>query len=178
MLIGGAALAALPRRLRADGDMPPSFNGKRRPWTIVRPPAPAPVLRLTTKKGSVVTTDRFKGRVILLNFWATWCPACLYELPDLEKLHVMLGREGLSVVPVNLDENGHRVAQPYFERLGIRNLPLLLDPAGDSATLYGLREGLPWSFLVDRQGLMQGYLMGAADWTGEDGLALLRHYLG
>ncbi len=157
---------------------PPIFNGKRRPFIIVRPPTRVPSTTFTNEKNGILNLDRFNGRVLLVNFWATWCPACLHELPDLDQLQRLMATDGLEVVAINLDIEGTRLARPYFQRLNIRSLPLYLDPTGHTAEAFGLREGLPWTFVIDRDGLIQGYLMGAADWSSDDGIRLLRHYLG
>jgi len=174
MMLAAGAAAILPCPA---GAQPPSFNGKRRPWTIVEPPTPAPAAIFTNEKNGILNFRRYRGRVLLVNFWATWCPACLHELPDLDRLQARLVPEGMNVMPINLDTDS-RLARPYYERLGIRHLPLYLDPHGNTATAFGLREGLPWNFLIDRESMIQGYLMGAANWTDPDGIRLLRHYLG
>ena len=175
-MLAAAAAGLLPATAAAAAG-PPMFNGKRRPWTMVEPPQPVPAVTFTNERNGILHLRRYRGRVLLVNFWATWCPACLHELPDLDRLQARMAPEGLSVAPINLDADA-RLARPYFERLGIRNLPLYLDPLGRTAEAFGLREGLPWSFLVDQKSMVRGYLMGAADWNAPDGVRLLRHYLG
>jgi thiol-disulfide isomerase/thioredoxin len=156
---------------------PPSFQGARRPYTQVSPPYPAPVTPFYTKKGGVTNLRRYRGKVVVLNFWATWCPSCLHELPALNRLQSDLGNKGLAVVTVNVDEaDPVRVAR-YFSRLGIENLPLLQDPAARAPKAFKTHHGLPWSFIIDRTGLVQGYMMGSADWDSEQGRGLIGYYL-
>lgn len=155
----------------------PSFQGKRRPYTVVSPPYPAPLVSWHTEKNGVTHIGRHKGNVVLLNFWASWCPACLYEMPDLDKLASHIGHTNFKVVTVNLDDAGPSIIARYFERLGVNSLPRYSDPSDRSIRSYEIREGLPWSFLIDRKGLIRGYMMGAADWLTPEGRSLIAHYL-
>jgi len=156
---------------------PPPFQGERRPFTQVSPPFPAPITPMYTAKGGVTNLRKYRGKVILLNFWATWCPSCLYELPALDRLQQELGGTDFEVVTLNVDETEAVQAGRYFERLNIKHLPLLYDPAGRAPKAFKVYDGLPWTFIIDRQGIVQGYLMGAADWQSEDARRLLAYYL-
>jgi len=155
----------------------PSFQGKRRPFTVVSPPYPAPVVSWHTKKSGVTHIGRHKGKVVLLNFWASWCAACLYEMPDLDKLANHIGHADFEVVTVNLDDAEPSLIARYFERLGVSRLPHYSDPSDRSVISYEIREGLPWSFLIDRKGFIRGYMMGAAEWLTPEGQSLITHYL-
>lgn len=160
----------------AAGD-PPPFHGRQRSFTTVTPIFAAPVTPMHTERGGVTDLSRYRGRVVLLNLWATWCAACLCELPDLDRLQAEIGGDDFAVVTLSLDAEGIARVQPYFARLGVRNLPAHTDPAGRAAEALGVREGLPWSFIIDRVGRVQGYLMGAADWSSPEARALLAYYM-
>jgi len=155
---------------------PPSFQGHQFPFTILRPVQPLPSTPLHTIKGGVTTLKRYQGKVVLLNVWATWCPACLYELPSLDKLQAEIGGDNFTVVSVSVDAGGNREALPYLKRLGIRNLPVYLDPAGRTAQALQMHEGMPWTFIIGHRGKIMGYMKGAADWGSPDGRALIRYY--
>ena len=157
--------------------LPPTFNGDQRPFTIVSPIEAAPITPIHTARGGVTNLTRYRGKVVLLNIWATWCEACLYELPALDRLQTALGGENFTVVTVSVDEDGLRQVRRYFDRLKIRHLPRHMDPAGRMAAAFGVREGLPWSFIIDRQGRTQGYLLGSADWDSEAARTLLNYYI-
>lgn len=156
---------------------PPSFQGNRRPYTQVVPPYLAPIVTWHKPKGGITNIARYRGKVVVLNFWATWCPACLYEMPDLDTLESVIGHADFSVVTVNLDETNRSKIAAFFDRLNLKSLPLLSDPLLKSIDSYGIREGLPWTFLIDRKGLIRGYLMGAAHWLSPEGQSLIRYYL-
>ncbi len=155
----------------------PAFNGKRRPFTVVVPAYRAPIVSWYTPTNGITNIRRYQGKVILLNFWATWCAACLYEMPDLDRLAKAVEDRDFAVVTVNLDETDSAVIARYFKRLGVSALPQLSDPLSKSIRSYGIREGLPWSFMVDRSGQIRGYMMGAANWLLPAGRALIAYYL-
>ena len=116
--------------------------------------AMAPDFALSTLEGGSVRMADLRGKVVLLNFWATWCPPCEAEMPDLDALHRTYGQsQGLVVLGVNLQEDAGKVAQYVRERnLGF---PILLDVDGHvTSEVYHVRP-LPTSFIVDRQGYIR-----------------------
>ena len=124
----------------------------------------------------MTTLRRFSGKVVLLNLWATWCPACLHEMPSLDKLQARLGGDRFTVVSLSVDSQGARAVLPFLRRLGIENLTVYLDPVGRAAEALEAGEGLPWTFLIDHRGRVMGYMKGAADWDTHEGDALIRYY--
>jgi len=159
------------------GAEPPAFNGKRKPYTILRPVMPAPITPIYTAKGGITNLTRFRGKIVVLNIWATWCAACLHELPTLSRLQNRLSADDLAVLSVAVDKDGVRQVIPYLKRLGIDNLPALTDPIGRIIEAFEVHEGLPWTFIIDRAGGTRGYLMGAADWDSAAARDLLKYYL-
>lgn len=174
--LAGLLLAHPAPGLAADDPDPPPFQGRQKPLTILTPPQPAPATPLRTLTGGVTTLRGFRGRVVLLNVWATWCAACLHELPELATLQARLGGDGFTVAAVSVDARGADDVSPYLERLGITGLPVYLDPAGRTAEALGVYGGLPWTFVIDHEGRVMGYVMGAADWGSKEAEALVRHY--
>jgi len=156
---------------------PPTFNGERRPFTLLSPIEAAPITPFYTARGGISNLTRHRGKVVLLNIWATWCASCLYEMPALDRLAVSLGGDDFSVVTVSVDAGDMKRVQRYFRKLKIRHLPTHMDPAGRIVQAFGVREGLPWSFIIDRQGRTRGYLMGAADWDSDAARNLLSYYI-
>ncbi|NQV84109.1 MAG: TlpA family protein disulfide reductase [Rhodospirillales bacterium] len=165
-----AGLAAVPE------NDPPSFQGRQFPFTILKPNDPAPATPIYTLRGGVTTLKRFSGKVILLNLWATWCPACVHELPTLGKLQTQTGGETFSVVTLALDQDA--VVSSYLKRLGVQNLPTYLDPAGRILKPLQMGNALPLSVLIDHRGRVMGYMKGAADWTSIEARALIDYYIG
>jgi thiol-disulfide isomerase/thioredoxin len=118
----------------------------------------------------------FRGRLVLLNFWATWCAPCIREMPSLDRLQAKLGGEGLAVVAVSEDFKGREVVVPFFERLGLEALDTYLDPDGTLAAAVGV-AGLPTTLLIDREGRVIGGLEGPAEWDSDEAIRFIRHYL-
>ena len=92
----------------------------------------APGFQLPTLAGERADLASFRGKVVVLNFWATWCPPCVAEMPSLERLHRSLGPEGLAVVTVSTDED-REILEEFVTRHGL-TLPVLLDPGGQVAS--------------------------------------------
>lgn len=139
-------------------------------------PPPLPEAGFVDEDGATVALADFSGRVVLVNFWATWCGPCLREMPSLDRLAAALGGEGLTVVALSQDRGGWERIAPYRDRLGLRHLRLLHDPG--SRFMYGVGvRGLPTSVLVGRDGRELGRLAGPAEWDAPEAVELVRHYL-
>ncbi|HEY5789690.1 MAG TPA: TlpA disulfide reductase family protein [Gammaproteobacteria bacterium] len=129
-------------------------------------PAPLPLpaeLEVVDAAGQRVPLAAFRGRVLLLNLWATWCPPCVRELPALDRLQGRLGGDGFVVLAVSLDAGGTAEAAPFYARLGIRHLGLYADPARALGTVLP-DDVLPASFFVDRDGNVVSFLRSYVDW--------------
>jgi len=111
---------------------------------------PAPAFALKDADGKTVTLADYKGKVVLLNFWATWCAPCKIEIPWFETFQKQYKDQGFAVLGVSLDEEGWKVVKPYLDRTKIEYRILMGDATIDQA--YGPIEALPTSFLIDRNG--------------------------
>jgi len=165
----------VPSNLAADGG-PPRFDGTIGQFTLIRPLRPAPQTPLMDEKGRAVTLADFKGKVVLVNFWATWCAPCVREMPALDALQAKLGGEKFVILAVSLDRLGFPKIAPFLERIGVSRLTVLLDR---KRALYRKvnGQGLPTTLLLDHEGKVRGYLEGPAEWDGKAAEALIRHYL-
>lgn len=169
------ALTNVPGRAQDD---PPRFDGFRRQYVMMKKPAAAPAAPFHDASGRLIDLSRFRGKVVLLNLWATWCAPCVHEMPALDRLAGAMAHEAVAVVPVALDDGGVETAAAFYRERGLRNLGLYLDAGrglvGDAAfPLYAL----PISYVIDRDGRVAGYMPGAADWGSDRAKALIRHYL-
>ncbi|MBL4619587.1 MAG: TlpA family protein disulfide reductase, partial [Marinicaulis sp.] len=120
-----------------------------------------------------VSLKDFRGKVVLLNFWATWCAPCLKELPSLDALEARLGGRDFEVVAIAADPRGPEVAAEFLDRLNITNLKLYTDPRLIFATSIGGADILPVSILYDARGNEIGRLVGEADWTSPEAIQLV-----
>ncbi len=112
--------------------------------------------------GLTVSLNDFKGKFVLLNFWATWCYPCLKEMPDLEKAYQNLGEEKLAIVAVAMGENVAKINK--FSKKNNFTFPLLSDENMEITKLYGVKN-IPVTFLIDSNGLVLGRAIGIRDWS-------------
>lgn len=160
----------------ATAGSPPPFAGAVNQFTVLSEPRDAPFGELLDRNGEPVDVSRFEGRVILLNFWATWCAPCVVEMPTLDALQGRLGGEDFQVVTVSVDRQGMDVVGPFWREQGFEHLSIFLDPRSQTYAAFGTR-GLPTSFLIDHEGRVVGYLEGHAEWNSEAARALIQHYI-
>ena len=177
-LAGALSLAALPPRIAAAADRgPPPLAGEFAKYFIVHEtPMLAPPVAFNGIGGQSTSIPDFRGKTMLLNFWATWCAPCQVEMPSLDRLQEELAGEGLAVVTVSQDRGGETAVVPYFQQHGLTHLIPYTDPKGKLADAFGIR-GLPTSLIIDPKGLAVGYMEGPADWSSPEGLDLVRFYL-
>jgi thiol-disulfide isomerase/thioredoxin len=136
------------------------------------PPRPAPLAPFDSQAGEI-TLEAFRGRVVLVNFWATWCAPCLKELPSLDRLQALLGGEQFEVVAIAADPRGRAAAAQFLERLEARNLALYSDERLRLAASIGGGAALPVTILYDRAGREVGRLTGEADWASPEAVRLV-----
>jgi len=118
---------------------------------------PAPIITLTDLNGNRVSLADFEGQVVLVNFWATWCPPCKAEMPDIQRLYEEFASQGFTVLSIDMEESPQAVAQ-FRDVYGL-TFPIAIDPQGSVNPAYAIR-GLPTSWLVDKKGVLR-YI-----WTG------------
>lgn len=142
-------------------------------------PKPVPELQFTDEAGRALSLAQFRGKVILLNVWATWCPPCRREMPSLDRLQARLGGPDFEVVALSIDQGNDALffVQEFFLEIGVKHLRIYLDRTGGAARTVGAL-GLPVTLLVDRQGMELGRLVGPAEWDGPEAVALVQKYLG
>ncbi len=157
-------------------DHPPLKGFLKEKFELADPPVPAPEASFKTGSGRSVSLAAFRGKVVLLNFWATWCPPCVWEMPILNRLQARLRGEGLAVVTVSVDREGYAVVKPFLERHGLGRLKAYLDAKYNLKRHFRYR-GLPTTVLIDAQGRVAGTMVGAADWDSPDAIELIRYYL-
>jgi cytochrome c biogenesis protein CcmG, thiol:disulfide interchange protein DsbE len=109
-----------------------------------------------------VDLNRFHGQIVVLNFWATWCPPCVEEMPSLVEMQRHMKTKGVTVlaVSIDVDENAYRA---FLKEHGV-DLLTVRDPAQKTPALYGT-HGWPETFIIDRNGVIRRKFIGAVDWT-------------
>lgn len=123
---------------------------------------PAPDFALPDyKSGDTIRLSQYRGKVVLLNFWATWCPPCRREIPDFIEVQRALRPQGFEIIGLSLDEGGAQDVAPFARQVGINYAVALGNQ--DVATLYGGIRGIPTSFLIDREGSIARTFPGMVD---------------
>ncbi len=131
----------------------------------------APDFTLKGSTGADVSLSSFRGKVVILNFWATWCPPCRAEMPSMERLYAELKDEGIELVAVDLQEPEKTVKE--FIEENDYTFPVLLDSSGRVGAIYGARS-IPTSFLIDAEGTAVAMVVGSREWDTEEIYAMLR----
>ena len=139
-------------------------------------PQPVINVRYLTEDGSRGDMEDFRGKVILLNVWATWCVPCREEMPTLDALQAELGGNDFEVVALSIDRAGSSVVRRFYDEIGVTNLKMYVDKTMLSMT--ALRTvGLPTTILIDTQGQELGRLVGPAEWDDPEMVSFLRSFI-
>ncbi|MFQ5989147.1 MAG: TlpA disulfide reductase family protein [Candidatus Methylomirabilales bacterium] len=135
----------------------------------------APDFTLPDLDGTKVSLSQYKGNVVLLNFWATWCPPCRLEMPTMEKAYQNYRGQGFEVVAVSVDTGPTSAVKHFLQELGL-TFQVLLDP--DMETLRAFRGfSLPTTVVIDRRGVIRSREQGYRDWTDAESSKLLQRLL-
>ena len=140
--------------------------------TVVRLGELAPNFQLRDLNGRQVALSDLRGKVVLLNFWATWCGPCRVEMPAMEKLYRTFERKDFEILAVSTDAQGASVTRP-FQQENHLTFPILHDADYRVGLTYGARS-LPMTFMVDRQGIVRHQIFGARDWGATEAHQLVQ----
>ena len=136
----------------------------------------APDFSVPGLHASSIRLRDFKSQVILLNFWATWCPPCREEMPSMERLYRRFKSRGFTILALSIDSRGEEVVAPFVKSFGL-TFPIGLDPRMTVAGEYRM-AGLPTSILIDRRGAMAAVAAGARDWDSAAADQVIERLLG
>lgn len=144
----------------------PALGANLTPWGEEQVQALA--FTLPSLQGNMVSLDQYKGQVVLLNFWATWCKDCAKEMPEFEKLYQAYKTKGLSVLAIALDKEGRPAVEAFLQDEHLKlTYPILLDPAGVVARRYRL-SWVPVTVVVGRGGTIMETILGARPWGSQE----------
>jgi cytochrome c biogenesis protein CcmG/thiol:disulfide interchange protein DsbE len=144
--------------------------------TRIEPGARAPAYTaVDVVSGDSVSVRDYRGEVVLLNLWATWCPPCEQEMPSIERLHQELGPQGLKVVAISIDQLDPDAVRLWAADRGL-TFRVLLDRSGRIQQAYQT-TGMPESFVIDRKGVIVKKVIGATEWDHPAQKALFRRLL-
>jgi thiol-disulfide isomerase/thioredoxin len=135
---------------------------------------PAPELQAQDLAGAPKTLADYRGKVVLLNFWASWCPPCLREMPSMERLRVKMTGRPLAIVALDSAEAPEEV-NAYLSRMTL-GFPILLDPDGSNTKRWKV-FALPTTFLLDAEGRVRYVLTGPTEWDEGEALGVIESML-
>lgn len=140
---------------------------------VHRPPEAleAPDFTLPDVDGRPVRLRELRGKLVFLNFWATWCPPCRLEMPSMERLYQTFKETAFAMLAMSIDRQGVEAVKPFMDELHL-TFPALLDQKSEVARQYGLR-GLPTTYLIDPEGWIIGAAVGGRDWDRPEAKALI-----
>lgn len=177
-------VSAAKAQLATGDERPPMLRTVRSQFVELRPLQEVAPLMLERVDGKMIALSAFRGKAVLMNFWATWCPPCRRELPLLDDLRRTTTQQSLEIVAVSIDQAGRQVVDAFLRRLRITYLRPFLDPVGRIAKKAGsdtptpfVLWGMPISYIVDRQGRLAGYITGEVDWISDQAQAFLKYYV-
>ncbi len=176
LLMGGLMLFSSPALASAESPVP-SLGDLMKAAGVIAPrqPRPAPAFELPDLNGGRHTLEEERGRLVILNFWATWCAPCVKELPSLESLASHYRDKGLSVVTINVDRSSNKRVGKFVEKHQL-TLPVRVDRKGTVRGRYEVPV-LPVTYLIDRQGVFIGKVIGDREWNGAAMHALVNRLL-
>ncbi|WP_377390220.1 TlpA family protein disulfide reductase [Rhodobacter lacus] len=164
---------ALSANIAAAADLAPLRTGEMKKLAVFSAPLPTPTLPFTDEAGKSHSLMDYRGKVVLLNLWATWCAPCRKEMPDIDALAAAEAGPDFAVLTVAASgrDTPEKVAN-FFARAGVTHLPRFIDSTERLARAFGL-VGLPATILIDRDGQVVAQLMGPANWSSPEAKAVI-----
>ncbi|MCK5418226.1 MAG: TlpA family protein disulfide reductase [Desulfobacterales bacterium] len=137
------------------------------------PPGNDPIeILLKDPAGRLTSLSEYRGKIVFINFWTTWCLACVIEMPSMEKLHQKFKDRDFAMIAVNLQESASKVIK-FFKEYKL-TFTTLLDTTGDVGTGFGIRA-IPTTLILDKNGRLIGKVFGPREWDGRDSFALFEY---
>jgi peroxiredoxin len=136
---------------------------------------PAPNFTFPGLDGKTVSLSDYRGHIVLVNVWATWCPPCVDEMPSMERLYQALKGEKFEILAVSIDSLGIKAVAPFMKQYNL-SFPALMDPDGTIKNLYQT-TGVPESFIIDQDGILIHKIIGPRDWARPEIIGFFRNLL-
>ncbi len=138
----------------------------------VRVGLPAPDFTYSGLDGKKVSLSDYRGKVVFINIWATWCTPCVEEMPSMQKLYQKLKGENFEILAVSIDSKGAKVVAPFMKKYQL-TFPALIDYMSTIKRIYKT-TGVPESYIIDKDGILAKKVIGPLDWSQPDVLRLFR----
>jgi thiol-disulfide isomerase/thioredoxin len=149
-----------------------SASGNQLELSVFDQPHALPEVRFQDDQGRDLTVGDFRGRVVVLNVWATWCVPCRKEMPTLDRLQARLGGKDFLVLALSIDRKGVEAVRGFYQEVGVENLAIYVDPSGKGSHALAI-PGVPTTLLIDREGREVARKMGEAKWDSPEMVSLV-----
>ena len=149
------------------------FNLSKKPR--IKEGLPAPDFTFPGLDGQPVRLSDYKGKVVLLNIWATWCAPCIEEMPSMQKLYQALKGSNFEILAVSVDQAGAGAVAPFMQQYKL-SFPALVNPDGTIQNLYGT-TGIPESFIIDKKGIIRKVIIGPINWYTPEVIRFVQNLL-
>ena len=173
----------LERGAIADTAAPPVFRSNSGQFTLLEPARPAPDVSIRALDGGNISINQFRGTVVIVNFWATWCGPCVYEMPSLDRLAAR-NDDRLRILAVSIDREGGAAVARFVAEHDLTHLTVYLDPDQRLGSLAPQHApgtlplwGLPITYVIDGEGRVTGFITGAADWDSTEARRFLDYFI-
>ncbi len=137
---------------------------------------PIEAIPFQTEDGKSVDFSQYKGKVVMVNMWATWCPPCVRELPALEKLSHQFGKDDFVVLPISIDAEGQKQVQPFLKDLGMPDFTSYYDPQQNLGQVFPL-DYIPATFILDQNGDLVAFVRSYVDWNEKKAVELISNLI-
>jgi thiol-disulfide isomerase/thioredoxin len=141
----------------------------------LKPGLSAPNFTFPGLDGKMTSLADYKGKVVFLNIWATWCGPCREEMPSMEKLYKELKGGDFEILAISIDALGAKVVAPFVKEYKL-SFPVLLNPKGTIQILYGT-TGVPESFIIDKEGVLVQKIIGPRDWASTEAIRFFQNLI-
>lgn len=158
----------------------PSFEDGGKEGALIAAGVPqtgqqAPDFTLKDSTGKGITLSSYRGRVVMINFWATWCPPCRQEMPSMEILFQEYNKKGFEILAISSDSQGEKIVKPFMEFYEL-SFTALMDTDGKVHSVYAV-TAIPTTYIVDKNGAIAQKIMGPKDWKDKDSKNMIEKLL-
>jgi thiol-disulfide isomerase/thioredoxin len=174
LLAGASAFFALPALANVGPEL---LKGTLEKFQLAKPPKPMPDLVFNDADDKPLKLADYKGKIVMLNFWATWCAPCVKEMPSLDRLQAEMDADKFVVLPLSLDGPTKPKVAPFYQDRKLTHLGVYFDKGKKAMQALNISV-LPTSILIDAEGRELGRLEGEADWDKPEALAMMKAALG
>ena len=137
---------------------------------------PIEVVAFSDANGKPIDFSQYKGKVVMVNMWATWCPPCVRELPAIERLATKFKAEEFALLPISIDAGGKQQVQPFLTSLGMANFNSYYDPTQNLGQVFPL-DTIPATFILDQNGQLIAFVRSFVDWDDAKAVSLIQSFI-